>query len=52
MVVNVEARTVSGVLPGLLAHLDGGSDLLEVAGHVQDSDHAEKNCIIRVLNGN
>ena len=42
VVVDVEARTVSGVLPGLLAHLDRSPDLLEVAGHVENPDHAEK----------
>ena len=42
MVVDVEARPVAGVLPTLLAHLDGSANLLEIAGDVEDSDHAEK----------
>ena len=41
VVVGVKARPVSSVLPALLTHLDGSSDLFEVAGNVQDSDHAE-----------
>ena len=42
MVVDVEARPVAGVLPTLLAHLDGSANLLEIAGDVEDTDHAGK----------
>ena len=38
----MEARAVPGVLPGLLAELDCGADLLEVAGDPEHGDHGQE----------
>ena len=41
MVVDVEARTVAEVLPAFRRHLDARTNLLEIAGQVEDRDHGQ-----------